>query len=120
MSTFLLAVGVILGVAYIYHHVVVRGKQCTSKAKLHGKTVIVTGRYRFCLLNCCVCHHGGRKSCPLVFFIFIGCVHYITTSANSALKKKSANTAHFIASQSALVAVRLTEPVLILSDCNFG
>ncbi|XP_031728357.1 dehydrogenase/reductase SDR family member 13b.1 [Anarrhichthys ocellatus] len=42
MSTLLLVVGVILGVAYIYRHVVVKGKRCTSKTKLHGKTVIVT------------------------------------------------------------------------------
>ncbi|XP_041796015.1 dehydrogenase/reductase SDR family member 13-like [Chelmon rostratus] len=43
MSTLLLAVGVVVGVAYVFHHVVVQGKRCTSKAKLHGKTVIVTG-----------------------------------------------------------------------------
>ncbi|XP_051253989.1 dehydrogenase/reductase SDR family member 13 [Dicentrarchus labrax] len=43
MSTLLLVVGVVVGVAYIYHHVVVKGARCTSKAKLHGKTVIVTG-----------------------------------------------------------------------------
>ncbi|XP_054915863.1 dehydrogenase/reductase SDR family member 13-like [Poeciliopsis prolifica] len=29
--------------AYIFHETVVKGKSCTSKAKLHGKTVIVTG-----------------------------------------------------------------------------
>uniref|UniRef100_A0A3B5L746 Dehydrogenase/reductase (SDR family) member 13b.1 n=1 Tax=Xiphophorus couchianus TaxID=32473 RepID=A0A3B5L746_9TELE len=34
---------VALRVAYIYRHIVVKGKRCTSKAKLHGKTVIVTG-----------------------------------------------------------------------------
>lgn len=44
MSTLLLAVGVVVGVAYVFHHVVVQGKRCTSKAKLHGKTVIVTGK----------------------------------------------------------------------------
>ncbi|XP_070825996.1 dehydrogenase/reductase SDR family member 13-like [Chaetodon trifascialis] len=43
MTTLLLAVGVVFGVAYVFHHVFVRGKQCTSKAMLHGKTVIVTG-----------------------------------------------------------------------------
>uniref|UniRef100_A0A667WP84 Dehydrogenase/reductase (SDR family) member 13b.1 n=1 Tax=Myripristis murdjan TaxID=586833 RepID=A0A667WP84_9TELE len=44
MSTLLLVVGVVVGVAYIYRHIVVRGQQCTSRAKLHGKTVIVTGK----------------------------------------------------------------------------
>uniref|UniRef100_A0A3B5MWU2 Dehydrogenase/reductase (SDR family) member 13b.1 n=1 Tax=Xiphophorus couchianus TaxID=32473 RepID=A0A3B5MWU2_9TELE len=29
--------------AYVFHETVVKGKSCTSKAKLHGKTVIVTG-----------------------------------------------------------------------------
>lgn len=29
--------------AYVFHEAVVKGKSCTSKAKLHGKTVIVTG-----------------------------------------------------------------------------
>ncbi|XP_028276290.1 dehydrogenase/reductase SDR family member 13-like [Parambassis ranga] len=43
MSTLLLVVGVVIGVAYIYRHVVVKGKSCTSTAKLHGRTVIVTG-----------------------------------------------------------------------------
>lgn len=43
MSTFLLVVGVVVGVAYIFHHIVVKGRRCTSKARLHGKTVIVTG-----------------------------------------------------------------------------
>ncbi|XP_070762576.1 dehydrogenase/reductase SDR family member 13-like [Enoplosus armatus] len=43
MSTLLLVVGVVVGFAYIFRHVVVKGKRCTSKAKLHGKTVIVTG-----------------------------------------------------------------------------
>uniref|UniRef100_A0A3Q1H5F4 Dehydrogenase/reductase 13 n=1 Tax=Acanthochromis polyacanthus TaxID=80966 RepID=A0A3Q1H5F4_9TELE len=33
----------IRGVAYIFRHIVVKGKRCTSEAKLHGKTVIVTG-----------------------------------------------------------------------------
>ena len=43
MYTYLL-VGLVVGIAYIYHSVVVKGKRCTSKAKLHGKTVIVTGK----------------------------------------------------------------------------
>ncbi|KAF7219285.1 dehydrogenase/reductase SDR family member 13 [Nothobranchius furzeri] len=43
MSIILLAVGVFIGAAFIYHHIVVKGKKCTSKAELHGKTVIVTG-----------------------------------------------------------------------------
>ncbi|XP_071778254.1 dehydrogenase/reductase SDR family member 13-like [Centroberyx gerrardi] len=43
MSTLLLVVGVVVGVAFVFHHVVVKGKRCVSKAKLHGKTVIVTG-----------------------------------------------------------------------------
>ena len=44
MSTLLIVVGLVVGVAYIYRHIVVKGKQCTSKAKLHGKTAIVTGK----------------------------------------------------------------------------
>ncbi|XP_042342368.1 dehydrogenase/reductase SDR family member 13-like [Plectropomus leopardus] len=43
MSTLLLVVGVVVGLAYIYRHIVVKGKRCTSEAKLDGKTVIVTG-----------------------------------------------------------------------------
>uniref|UniRef100_A0A4W5P595 Dehydrogenase/reductase (SDR family) member 13a, duplicate 3 n=1 Tax=Hucho hucho TaxID=62062 RepID=A0A4W5P595_9TELE len=43
MATFLLVVGVVVGIAFIYHRVVVKGQRCKSKAKLHGKTVIVTG-----------------------------------------------------------------------------
>ncbi|XP_034384805.1 dehydrogenase/reductase SDR family member 13-like [Cyclopterus lumpus] len=43
MSTLLLVLGVVVGLAYIFRHVVVKGKRCTSKTKLHGKTVIVTG-----------------------------------------------------------------------------
>nr|ACI69749.1 Dehydrogenase/reductase SDR family member 13 precursor [Salmo salar] len=43
MYTFLLVVGLVVGIAYIYHSVVVKGKRCKSKAKLRGKTVIVTG-----------------------------------------------------------------------------
>lgn len=49
MSCFLLVVGVIVGAAYIFRQVVVKGKKCTSNAKLHGKTVIVTGECSFCL-----------------------------------------------------------------------
>ncbi|XP_034024927.1 retinol dehydrogenase 12-like [Thalassophryne amazonica] len=43
MADFLVVVAVLIGIAYIYHHVVVKGQRCTSRAKLHGKTVIVTG-----------------------------------------------------------------------------
>ncbi|XP_054482114.1 dehydrogenase/reductase SDR family member 13-like [Anoplopoma fimbria] len=43
MSTLLLVVVVVVVVAYIFRHVVVKGKRCRSKRKLHGKTVIVTG-----------------------------------------------------------------------------
>ncbi|KAM4627163.1 dehydrogenase/reductase SDR family member 13-like isoform 2-T2 [Polymixia lowei] len=43
MSVFLLVVGVVIGVGYMFHNAVVKGRRCTSKAKLHGKTVIVTG-----------------------------------------------------------------------------
>lgn len=32
-----------MAAAYFYHEIVVKGKRCTSNAKLHGKTVIVTG-----------------------------------------------------------------------------
>ncbi|XP_034556945.1 dehydrogenase/reductase SDR family member 13-like [Notolabrus celidotus] len=39
----LLGIGVVIGVAYVYREIVVKGKRCTSKVKLHGKTVIVTG-----------------------------------------------------------------------------
>ncbi|XP_030600692.1 dehydrogenase/reductase SDR family member 13b.1 isoform X1 [Archocentrus centrarchus] len=39
----LLVLGVVIGVAYIYREIIVKGKKCTSKTKLHGKTVIVTG-----------------------------------------------------------------------------
>ncbi|XP_041670207.1 dehydrogenase/reductase SDR family member 13-like [Cheilinus undulatus] len=39
----LLVLGVVVGVAYIYREIVVKGKRCTSTAKLHGKTAIVTG-----------------------------------------------------------------------------
>ncbi|XP_061602224.1 dehydrogenase/reductase SDR family member 13-like [Cololabis saira] len=43
MSTLLLVAAAVVGIAYIFHHVVVKGKSCKSDAKLHGKTVIVTG-----------------------------------------------------------------------------
>ncbi|XP_061683544.1 dehydrogenase/reductase SDR family member 13b.1 isoform X1 [Syngnathoides biaculeatus] len=39
----LLVMGVVVGVAYVFRQVVVKGKRCTSKAKLYGRTVIVTG-----------------------------------------------------------------------------
>ncbi|XP_008277075.1 dehydrogenase/reductase SDR family member 13-like [Stegastes partitus] len=39
----LLVVAAVIGAAYIFRHIVVKGKRCTSNAKLHGKTVIVTG-----------------------------------------------------------------------------
>lgn len=44
MSVVLLLLGVVfVGAAYVFHEIVVKGKRCTSNAKLHGKTVIVTG-----------------------------------------------------------------------------
>ncbi|XP_033953447.1 dehydrogenase/reductase SDR family member 13-like [Pseudochaenichthys georgianus] len=43
MSTFLQIVGAVVGIVYLFRHIVVKGKQCTSKARLVGKTVIVTG-----------------------------------------------------------------------------
>ncbi|KAM9359282.1 dehydrogenase/reductase SDR family member 13-like [Symphorus nematophorus] len=43
MSCALLVLAVVVGAAYIYRQIVVKGKSCTSDAKLHGKTVIVTG-----------------------------------------------------------------------------
>ncbi|KAG7281402.1 hypothetical protein CRUP_029851, partial [Coryphaenoides rupestris] len=43
MSYFLVVVGCVIGIGYIFHNVVVKGKRCTSNAKMHGKTVIVTG-----------------------------------------------------------------------------
>ncbi|XP_037124355.1 dehydrogenase/reductase SDR family member 13-like [Syngnathus acus] len=39
----LLVLSVVVGGAYIYRQIVVKGKRCTSNAELHGKTVIVTG-----------------------------------------------------------------------------
>ncbi|XP_008435151.1 dehydrogenase/reductase SDR family member 13-like isoform X1 [Poecilia reticulata] len=42
MYTIVLLVGFFIA-AYIFHETTVKGKSCTSKAKLHGKTVIVTG-----------------------------------------------------------------------------
>ncbi|XP_061781897.1 dehydrogenase/reductase SDR family member 13-like [Nerophis lumbriciformis] len=41
--TGLVLVVVVAAAAYCYHQVVVKGKQCRSPARLHGKTVIVTG-----------------------------------------------------------------------------
>lgn len=45
MSTvcYVLATGVFVGLFYIFHEIKVKGKSCTSKVKLHGKTAIVTG-----------------------------------------------------------------------------
>ncbi|XP_013882973.1 dehydrogenase/reductase SDR family member 13 [Austrofundulus limnaeus] len=43
MLAVILLVAVVLGVSYTFHHFVVKGQKCMSKAKLHGKTVIVTG-----------------------------------------------------------------------------
>lgn len=62
----LLAAGVFVGLAYIYHEVVVKGKSCTSKVKLHGKTVIVTGKYGVCCNEPCVCMRVCA-ACPLPF-----------------------------------------------------
>ncbi|XP_061637550.1 dehydrogenase/reductase SDR family member 13-like [Phyllopteryx taeniolatus] len=39
----LLVLGGVVGAAYVFRRVVVKGKRCTSEAKLHGRTVIVTG-----------------------------------------------------------------------------
>lgn len=46
MSALLLVAGALLVGAYVFHHIFVRGKQCTSQARLDGKTVIVTGELR--------------------------------------------------------------------------
>ncbi|KAK0135115.1 Dehydrogenase/reductase SDR family member 13 [Merluccius polli] len=43
MSYFMLVVGCTIGIGYMLRNLLVRGKRCKSKAKLHGKTVIVTG-----------------------------------------------------------------------------
>ncbi|KAM3616934.1 uncharacterized protein V6R79_026398 [Siganus canaliculatus] len=43
MACLLLLTAVFAVAALIFHHIYVRGKQCTSKVKLYGKTVIVTG-----------------------------------------------------------------------------
>lgn len=58
MAALVLVVAVVLAVVYVFHHAVVRGKQCTSKARLHKKTVIVTGEYSFCSVDC-VCVLSG-------------------------------------------------------------
>lgn len=61
----LLAAGVFVGLAYIYHEVVVKGKSCTSKVKLHGKTAIVTGKYGVCCNECvCACVCVLHVHCP--------------------------------------------------------
>lgn len=44
--TCLLVAGALLVAAFVFRYVVVRGKQCTSQARLDGKTVIVTGELR--------------------------------------------------------------------------
>lgn len=46
MSASLLVAGALLAGAYVLHHIFVRGKQCTSQARLEGKTAIVTGELR--------------------------------------------------------------------------
>lgn len=46
MSACLLVAGALLVGAYVFHHIFVRGKRCTSQARLDGKTVIVTGELR--------------------------------------------------------------------------
>ena len=70
MSTFLLVVGAVVGIAYLFRHIVVKGKQCTSKARLVGKTVIVTGKKKVFVfiglffdrvLRCTVCYLGGGR-----------------------------------------------------------
>lgn len=66
----LLAAGVFVGLAYIYREVVVKGKSCTSKVKLHGKTVIVTGKYGSVVMHrvcarVCVC---VACSCKLILW----------------------------------------------------
>ncbi|XP_064157966.1 dehydrogenase/reductase SDR family member 13-like isoform X1 [Anguilla rostrata] len=43
MSTYLLITGVAVGVYVVVYYKFVKGAQCKSKAKLHGKTVIITG-----------------------------------------------------------------------------
>ncbi|XP_028319910.1 dehydrogenase/reductase SDR family member 13b.1 [Gouania willdenowi] len=44
MATILLLTAIfVVAAAYIFHEIVVKGKSCTSKVQLHGKTLIVTG-----------------------------------------------------------------------------
>ncbi|TNN01423.1 hypothetical protein fugu_010805 [Takifugu bimaculatus] len=43
LCTCLLVACALVVAAFVFRHVVVRGKQCTSQARLGGKTVIVTG-----------------------------------------------------------------------------
>lgn len=71
----LLAAAVFVGLAYIYHEVVVKGKSCTSKVKLHGKTVIVTGKSGVCCNAPSVCVF----CMPTALLDMIARVHYITT-----------------------------------------
>lgn len=49
--TCLLVAGALLVAAFIFRYVVVRGQQCTSQARLGGKTVIVTGELRSAVYN---------------------------------------------------------------------
>ncbi|KAJ8403913.1 hypothetical protein AAFF_G00347810 [Aldrovandia affinis] len=43
MSAFLFLIVVAVGVYFVWYHTVIKGAWCKSQAKLHGKTVIVTG-----------------------------------------------------------------------------
>lgn len=45
LCTCLLVACALVVAAFVFRHVVVRGKQCTSQARLAGKTVIVTGEF---------------------------------------------------------------------------
>lgn len=45
LCTCLLVACALLVAAFVFRYVVVRGKQCTSQARLGGKTVIVTGEF---------------------------------------------------------------------------
>ncbi|KAI1893390.1 hypothetical protein AGOR_G00123240 [Albula goreensis] len=43
MSTLLFVTGLAVGVYFVLYHTVIKGAKCKSNAKLHGKTVIITG-----------------------------------------------------------------------------
>ena len=45
MDACVLVGGLLVGVYVIIYNVCVKGASCTSKAKLNGKTAIVTGEY---------------------------------------------------------------------------